>query len=88
MQLTIQYDWEDLKTPEAREKSRLRGEEMLRVANSTNALLAMCEAAREALGSLEPDALGIGGDGVTHWYIRDELVANLDSEIAKARGDE
>ena len=39
--------------------------------------------ARAAIAGLDRDALGIGGDGVTHWSIRDELVAKLDAAIGK-----
>lgn len=49
-------------------------------------LLVACRAARDAIASLELDALGIGNSdgGRTHWYIRDELLANIDAAIAAA----
>ncbi len=37
--------------------------------------------ARNAIASLDRDILGIGGDGLTHWSIRDELVANIDAAL-------
>lgn len=38
--------------------------------------------ARKAIASLEPDALGIGTDGNrNNWYLRDELLAQVDSAL-------
>jgi hypothetical protein len=49
----------------------------------------LLKAVFEALGTLEPDALGIAGSGDgTHWHIRDELMANLHKySIAAAQGE-
>jgi len=47
------------------------------------ALLAGLRLARTAIASLPRDALDIGGDGMTHWSIRDELLAKLDAAIGK-----
>ena len=50
-------------------------------------LLAMLSESRNAIASLPMDALGVGGDGMTHWAIRDELLDNIDRVIAQARGE-
>ena len=47
--------------------------------------LAMLKIAREAIASLEEDALGMGiADGRYTWPIRNELLANIDNAIAAA----
>jgi len=46
-------------------------------------LLALLEVIRAALVAVEDKAaLGIGGKGMTHWYVVDELVSRIDETLA------
>jgi len=40
----------------------------------------------DAVASLEHDALGVGGEGTTHWYIRDELLSEIAAALLAAKG--
>lgn len=43
--------------------------------------------ARKAITVAPKEALGIGGEGETHWYLADELLRQIDMAIAKAKGE-
>ena len=45
-------------------------------------MLAALEVARKAIQSLSADALGTGGTDRYQWYLRDELLSNIDKALA------
>ena len=77
------------------ESSRVWGEEHeanARLIAAAPDLLARLKEARDAIASLEPEALGEvftqEPDGTQGgWPIRDELLANIDNDISKAKGE-
>ena len=45
--------------------------------------------ARDAISTLPQDCFGLGGgNGPTYWYIRDELLANIEAALAGARQED
>ena len=57
-------------------------------AKLTALLLQRLKEARDAIESLPNDALGVNiiGDGRYHWYIKYELLDNIDAAIARGEG--
>jgi hypothetical protein len=88
----VNGDWEEL--PELHKVLALAQARKALAAQRAMGLVlvpeSLLKAVFEALGTLEPDALGIAGSGDgTHWHIRDELMANLHKySIAAAQGEE
>ncbi len=42
--------------------------------------------AHDAIASLDADALGVSDEDTTHWYIRDEILSEIDAALKVVKG--
>jgi len=57
-------------------------EQLLKIAFKVAQLEVLLDEARKCIRSVENRSIfGVGGDGMTHWYLADELLANIDKAL-------
>lgn len=47
----------------------------------------LCQCRSAIVNVPDKKVFGIGGDGMTHWYLADELVANIDAALASKESE-
>lgn len=57
-------------------------------AERVKALITQLQNCIDAIETLPQDVFGVGGDGETHWYVRDELIGRSKQALAEHRTED